>query len=116
LHVFLGWPNPGMDMTTLNTAANEQMREKADAFYEACALVPDCPLYEPEEWNLQVDDFINALAKAFQEAHAAGRQEILDRLPSDEELLTWCRTELSADHADAENTRDWIASRLSGER
>lgn len=64
----------------LKPDANEQMREKAQHIIrEKCFASRIMHLDDV----IRVEDLIVA---ALQEAHAAGRQEILDRLPSDIEI------------------------------
>ena len=101
-------------MTTLNTAANEQMREKARLLLSK-ALVK----IHPEGVIVRTDlneAAAEVLAVALQEAHAAGRQEILDRLPSDEERRDWIYNWTMAAHApSALDMFVWLKSRLTGE-
>lgn len=59
--------------------ANEQMREKAAQINISYGCW-DNP------GNKDAQRLIDVIAEALQEAHAAGRQEILDRLPSDIEI------------------------------
>lgn len=102
-------------MTTLKPDANEQMREKAEKIVD--------------EWDEWLQSAVNTdhtelhrkvleakIVDALTEAHADGRQEILDRLPSDEEMHDWIHNWTMAAHAPrALDMFVWLKSRLTGE-
>lgn len=109
-------------MTTLNTHANEQMREKAQLVFA------DLP-FDGKEMMLTGKARVvleSRILNAIREAHAAGRQEILDRLPSEDEvnkisvpvcerMLKLNLGEYTATHNGVWAAFDAIKSRLTGE-
>ena len=95
---------------------NEQMREKADEIVSTYGEHDG----SPSECFQLLESLI---ASALLEAHAAGRQEILDRLPSDEEIekARWLDIGLIVNGKKEKSSNSWTSAcewfrkRLMGE-